>query len=576
MDFRDYATTEASAVVERLLASHSEASLRSVRDALAAAVRAVDAATEARPDIAGPVLDLVTRLGDTADATTQRIRTEFDKDLAAIRGQADTLREELETESARAATLEADLDAVIEAHRQVDAERVQAEAAREHEAKARAAAQEELTVARDLLDAARTEVSHLRDTVESETATRALIEAELASAKSTIVSLEEQLHARDTAARNLESRLEQEIAATVAQRSSMDAELEAASDRAATLEERIRTRDEAIRDLEARLLESQTREATLRSQAVEASDLANTLRAERDAAVRRAEEARKRADAAEPGARRPTAAGSPAPAPAVVAADAAAAALGASVRTLDELNAAETVSDLLSTATQQLATRFDRVALFRIKGHHLEGEHVAGVDAPVNVTKLSIPMGLDSIITRAASRGSVEHLSGTELGDQVSPFGGEPHSAIALPIQFQGETFAVAYADHSEPLSDAARAFATLVAKQTGILLSRLTQELKALKELRDYAALLLQEAEQMFLADFESARPEHERQQRLRETIECARQLFAQRAALEGSTAARLLDEQIAAAISEGSSPAFARDLAAAFTASDVQRTAS
>ena len=83
------------------------------------------------------------------------------------------------------------------------------------------------------------------------------------------------------------------------------------------------------------------------------------------------------------------------------------------------------------------------------------------------------------------------------------------------------------------------------------MLLTRLTQELKTLKELRDYAGMLLQEAEQMFLADLEGKRPEKERVRRLQETIECGRQLYAQRAALEGPLAAGLLDAQIEVALS-------------------------
>jgi hypothetical protein len=49
-----------------------------------------------------------------------------------------------------------------------------------------------------------------------------------------------------------------------------------------------------------------------------------------------------------------------------------------------------------------------------------------------------------------------------------------------------------------------------------------------------------------------------------LKDTIECARQLYAQRAALEGSAAASLFDDRIAAALeSDGDSP-FGHDLGA------------
>jgi hypothetical protein len=93
-------------------------------------------------------------------------------------------------------------------------------------------------------------------------------------------------------------------------------------------------------------------------------------------------------------------------------------------------------------------------------------------------------------------------------------------------------------------------------------LLMRLSQELKAISELRDYAALLLKEAEEMHTADADGGRGEDEIRRRLKDNIDCARQLFLQRASTEGPSAATLLDEQIAAAV-EAQSP-FGRDLAA------------
>jgi hypothetical protein len=66
-----------------------------------------------------------------------------------------------------------------------------------------------------------------------------------------------------------------------------------------------------------------------------------------------------------------------------------------------------------------------------------------------------------------------------------------------------------------------------------------------------------------MFAADIEGKKPDKERKRRLKETVECAHQLYAQRAALEGSTAAGLLDEQIAMIVAAEPVTPFARDLA-------------
>jgi hypothetical protein len=210
-----------------------------------------------------------------------------------------------------------------------------------------------------------------------------------------------------------------------------------------------------------------------------------------------------------------------------------------------------------------------------MKGKHLEGERGSGLDASTDITKLVIPMSMDSLITRAANLGTIEDLGTTPPPANHSPLGGTPAAAIALPIRFQGETLAVAYADSDTAWDPSRTAFATLLLQNTEILLTRLTQELKTLKELRDYADMLLQEAEQMFLADVEGKRPEKERVRRLQETIECGRQLYAQRSALEGPLAAGLLDARIEVVLSADPMSSFAKELAVAVTLPQSQRSA-
>jgi hypothetical protein len=140
-----------------------------------------------------------------------------------------------------------------------------------------------------------------------------------------------------------------------------------------------------------------------------------------------------------------------------------------------------------------------------------------------------------------------------------------------MPITFQGETLAVVYADSDQSLADrgpaghdASIGFARLMVRTAGVLVMRLSQELKTLNELRDYAAMLLQEAQEMYSADTQADKGAEERRSRLKDTIECAKQLYAQRAALEGSAAASLFDDRLAAVLeSDGDTP-FGRDLAA------------
>jgi hypothetical protein len=81
---------------------------------------------------------------------------------------------------------------------------------------------------------------------------------------------------------------------------------------------------------------------------------------------------------------------------------------------------------------------------------------------------------------------------------------------------------------------------------------------------------MLLQEAEEMFSADLQVGKTDDERRSRLKDTVECARQLYAQRASLEGPAAATLLDDRIAAAIEAEPVTEFARDLAALVGSTD------
>jgi len=144
-----------------------------------------------------------------------------------------------------------------------------------------------------------------------------------------------------------------------------------------------------------------------------------------------------------------------------------------------------------------------------------------------------------------------------------------------VPIIFQDEIIAVLYADFTVPATAAHATSMVLLARHAGVLLSRLMQELKSLKELRDYADSLLKEAEQMFAADTAASRPEEECIARLRETIECGRHIYSQRASLESPAAAGLLDEQVASIINGGESR-FAEALATATEMRQERRTAS
>ena len=181
--------------------------------------------------------------------------------------------------------------------------------------------------------------------------------------------------------------------------------------------------------------------------------------------------------------------------------------LDSSSQAVDELAEKTTITDLFAALVRHLAGEFSRVALFRLKANRLEGEDQIGFDETTDVTKLVLPLNVDSLITRAASSGSFEQLIGDDLDDNSrAPFGGTPIVAIAMPISFQGEMLAVVYADSDRrcpnvalPATMRASSLRSCLVRTAGVLVMRLSQELKMLNELRDYAAMLLQEAQEMY-----------------------------------------------------------------------------
>jgi len=236
------------------------------------------------------------------------------------------------------------------------------------------------------------------------------------------------------------------------------------------------------------------------------------------------------------------------------------------------LGAATTISDVLTTLVEQLAAQFPRVALFRVKKSHLQGEHQIGFDLKTDIAKVVIPLGMDSLLARAASSGQIERLSAEELAESTAvPFSGSPMNALALPIM-AGEPVAVIYADdsgaeaaHSAETIDITIRFAEAMQQHAAALLSRLTNELKTLTELQAYAGTLVNEIAQMYAADLQSGLGGEQLTERLKGNLDYARSIYGSRIALEGADAAGLLDDELASMIEAQQGEPFGRDLAAA-----------
>ena len=237
------------------------------------------------------------------------------------------------------------------------------------------------------------------------------------------------------------------------------------------------------------------------------------------------------------------------------------------------LQSAATMSDVLTTLVEQLAAQFPRVALFRVKKSHLQGEHQIGFDLKTDIAKVMLPLGMDSLLARAVNSGQIERLAGDELKDGTrAPFSGSPRFALAIPIVAAGETLGIVYADDAGAAKDrrvgdaslTGARFAEAMQHHAVALLMRMTNELKARAELQTYARSLLRELEQMYASDQQSDKSADDLQARLKGNLEYARSIFESRVALEGSDAAALLDDEIGALIETAQGTPFAGHLAA------------
>ena len=533
MTLQDFAANETATLVRALLARRSDPVLTQLR-ALNEAVAGLERAAAEPGDVDEEVRGLATRLNKAFAHAAERIQAEGRTALEEVRsdleskladGRADLgkARASLDAALARIAALEAALDAEREGTAALEA--------------ALAAAQEDRDRAED--ERRRTE-----DDLARATAHETTLEAELRDARAT---LDETF--ADVA------RLGADLEATAAGKGALTTELAQAR---GELQTALAQRDAVAAQLKASL----ARARMFGSPAPDAGDPPS-------------DSSSVSAPAAGIAPIHPVA--SPGSAPAAASADGGAAALAeaidGAVRAVEELTAASSAADLLGRLGRQLSKAFCRVALFRVQGNRLQGEHQIGFDYTTEVRKIAMPLGVDSLLTRVVSTGEMERLSAEDLADESkgAPFRGSPTVALALPVVLRGETIAVAYLDNWNQSAGAAQdapesgvVFARLVVRQAGALFIGLAHEIRMLTELRDYAAMLLKGAEQMYAADVDARMGSDALRSRLEDNLACARQLFANRAAHEGPAAAALLDEQIEAAIEADPSAPFARELAA------------
>jgi hypothetical protein len=520
MEFRDYAAKETSALISRLLSGHSKNSLQQLqafRKALDAATKAIETAVNASPDFDDEVVRLTERL---TKAVATEVEAQHQRVFEEAKATIEAARAELKAQAAEREKL---ADRVEELEGQAETLRA------------------EMKSYKDRADAARGEVSQARNEI-------AQARNEAAQARNDLLEAREGQKKAEAARVAAEAGRKQEAKTKVAVEGELQEVrelLDSTLAESAHLSKKLETDAAEKAKMAAALtaVQSQLQTAESQRQTITALSKANAARVQTLERTH-AESDRKFA-----------------------------ALLHELAGAFQSLQGAETIAEVLTTLVTGLSSDFSRVALFCVRGNRLEGEHQVGFEFKGDITNVAMPLSVDSILTHAVTSRKIERLTASELKDSnKAPFGGSPSCALALPIVVHGETLAVVYADDSgQPSKDAALAThdvkarcAELLLRHADVLLMRLTTELKALGELREYATMLLTEAEKMYTADVSSGRKEREVKNRLKENIEYARRTYAERAAEEGPAAASLLDERIAVIIEDKGGTPFGRDLGA------------
>jgi hypothetical protein len=489
------------------------------RDRTASLAAALDTAHERVASIDGQLKSLTAQL----DTEHQRVVL-LESQLDIERGRATNWESQLEAEAARVAALSADLDAAQQLF-------VQANQAREKAESALQQATADLQGMRELLESARAEAIRSGEAFQAEAAQNALLQQ---AHESEILLLQSQVDAAVGAAKTFEESLAAIEAKAAAAVDASKLELQSLREQVAALAGEIESKRAGFDAAETSI-------AAMRVEVDAANALTDATSAEMSALTKRLARF--------------------------------VAMLEGSAASLDRLAAARSVTDLFTTLVRELGNEFERVAIFRLKGNRLEGEQAAGLDDTVDVQKIVVPVGLESVITKALTSRAVEHATKDQFGDGRPPFGGSPASALAAPLVFDGDVFAIAYAESNAPFTEAHGPLAALVIRHANAVLGGLAVELRTSRQLRDYARTLLHEAERMFDADVEAEVPVDVRSERLRDSIRFAQDLYTQRAALDGGPTMNLLDDEIGRLLRETPTP-FLAALASVLAARGELRT--
>jgi regulator of replication initiation timing len=189
-----------------------------------------------------------------------------------------------------------------------------------------------------------------------------------------------------------------------------------------------------------------------------------------------------------------------------------------------------------------------------------------GNSKTVNETLIAAGYGLAGDFNRVAVFAGENRLA--QFGADTPMLEPNSQSAVVISVVVSGEPVGtILAADAARPDEGGAR-LADILRRHAVLALERLTSELKSVGELRAYAQMLLDEVEYVFNADTTANLTGSERRKRLDENLRCARQIYAQRATVEGPAAASVLDEVLSQLLDKKGDTQFGRELAEVATA--------
>lgn len=537
-ELRDVVLAEASAFVEAALNRRLESSLAALRGEIEDAARLYEAALQS-PLAALPsgssLTSLVERLtrswSEAVDEATERARNEAESDI----GRATQALENERQENTRVtASLEAARVEVEVLKRQLDAEtaggaalRRELERTRRARARAEAACEAAEAMGSQVKAACEREIERLRDELEAGDCSTGV------SAARPEADAERQrlATALTTATRGL--------AIARAQHDAIEAELGAGIERVRALEKSNAELVEAQRALQAQLDAADLVQVALRRQLAIAAAAAG----------------------------QPIALAAPVlgPAPAAEATPPDPETLASALH--DATNTAEALIAL----ADEVRSAFPRVAVFNHKGNALHGVYQAGFDLRRDISKIVVPLSVESVLSQAVTSGATISLTTAETTDATHlPLGAAVANVCAMPIEVGGRTIAVIYGDDADqPVDPARHADRVKMAEawRAGALgrLQRLDADPELLTELDGYAARLLDEVESMYTLDVGLGLHPAALVDRLTANLRYAQDACARRFQSAGIPEADIFDERLTALLDLKATTPFGRHLAIA-----------